>query len=122
MSCQNEGILSGGQDEMKVTPERGIYEVVWPRGRRVVKESHCAQRLGSLEGKTICELSDRIFHADDVFSILEKELASRYPGLKFVSYEEFGNIHGGEEAEVIPALPGRFKRNKCDAVISAMGC
>ena len=98
------------------------YEVVWPRGKRVVKDLPYAQHLDSLEAKTICELSDRMFHADEIFPIIEKELASRYPRIKFVSYEVFGNIHGGEEAKVIAALPDKLKQNRCDAVISGIGC
>ncbi len=98
------------------------YEVVWPRGKRVVKDIPYAQHLDTLEGKTICELSDRAFHVDELFPMIEKELANRYPGVKFVSYEVFGNIHGGEEAKVIAALPNKLKQSKCDAVISGIGC
>ena len=98
------------------------YKVVWPRGKRVVEDISYARHLDTLEGKTICELSDRMFHADDIFPMMEKELAKRYPRIEFVRYEEFGNIHGGEEAKVIGALPDKLKQNRCDAVISGMGC
>ena len=98
------------------------YKVVWPRGKRVVKSSLYAQHLDALEGKTICELSDRIFHADDIFPMLEKELTERYPGIKFVNYKVFGGTHGREEAQVIKALSDKLKQNGCDAVISGMGC
>ncbi|MFC2001155.1 hypothetical protein ACFLUZ_01470 [Chloroflexota bacterium] len=108
---------------MKSISENGKYEVVWPRGKRRDTESNrYAQRLDTLEGKTICELSHRVFHADEMFSIIEKELTSRYPGLNFVSYEEFGNIHGGDEGKVIASLDDKFRQNKCDAVISGVGC
>ena len=54
--------------------------------------------------------------------ILEKELARRYPGIKFVNYHTFGSTHGGDEAKSIAALPQKLKENRCDAVISGVGC
>lgn len=98
------------------------YKAVWPRGKRVVKDVPYARHLDTLGGRTICELSDQMFHADDIFPMIEKELAKRAPGIKFVSYEVFGKTHGGEEAKVIAALPDKLKQNRCDAVISGMGC
>ena len=59
---------------------------------------------------------------DEMFLIIEKELGKRYPGVKFVNYDVFGDIHGVEEVRVIPALPSALKQNKCDAVISGNGC
>ncbi len=108
---------------MEATSGKGIYEAVWPRGRRrVAAVGQYAPRLDTLEGKTICELWDWIFRGDEIFPMVEKSLARRYPGAKFVSYKEFGSIHGGNEREVIAALPQKLKQHKCDAVISAVGC
>lgn len=98
------------------------YEVLWPRGRRTVLESGYAPRPESLEGKTIAELWNWAFRGDEIFPVLEKELAGRYPGVRFVSYKNFGNIHGGDEREVLAALPGLFKKYDVDAVITAMDC
>lgn len=99
-----------------------MYKVLWPRGRRTSGIISLARRPETLEGKTICELSDRIFHADEIFPVIEKELAKRYRGIKFVNHEVFGNIHGGAEAKVIAALPDALKQNGCDAVITGNGC
>lgn len=55
---------------MNVGSRIGLYEVVWPRGNKVVEAIPYALRLDSLAGKTICELSDRIFRADEVFPFL----------------------------------------------------
>ena len=98
------------------------YEVVWPRGKKAAETVHLAKRVSSLEGKTVCTLWDWLFHGDKIFPIIEKELAKRYPGIKFVSYEVFGSTHGSEEAEVLAALPNKLKQNKCDAVLSGVGC
>jgi hypothetical protein len=98
------------------------YEVVWPRGRRTAEIARLANRLDTLEGKTICALWDWVFRGDEVFPLVGKELTRRYPGLHFVSYEVFGSTHGGNEAEVLAALPGKLKEYKCDGVISGIGC
>ena len=99
-----------------------MYEVVWPRGRRVVEHALYARRLDTLEGKTIGEVWDWIYMGDKIFPWIEKELAKRYPGIRFIGYEAFGSTHGADEANVLAALPDKLKQNKCDAVISGVGC
>ena len=99
-----------------------MYDVVWPSGKRTTESVRFAKRLETLEGKTVCALWDWLFHGDKVFPAIEKEFAKRYRGITFVSYEVFGSTHGGKEAEVLAALPDKLKQNKCDAVISGIGC
>ena len=99
-----------------------MYEVVWPRGRRTEAIVRLAKRVDTLEGKTVCELWDRVFRGDEIFPIIEKELSKRYPGSKLVSYDVFGPTHGGDAQRVLDALPDMLRRNKCDAVISGVGC
>lgn len=105
-----------------MTHEQEIFEVVWPRGERVAQVGTYAKRFDSLQGKTIGELWDWVFRGDEIFPLIEEELANRYPGIKFVSYKAFGSIHGGNEAEAIIHLSETLKQNKCDAVISGVGC
>ena len=102
--------------------QQTMYEVLWPRGRKTMGSASLARRLNTLEGKTICELSNRGFHSDDTFPIIEKELTTRYPGIKFVNYENFGRIDGADEKKVNASLPDTLKQNKCDAVIAGNGC
>jgi hypothetical protein len=99
-----------------------MYEVLWPRGRKSGGERSFAKRLGTLEGKTICELWNFNFHGDELFRTLETDFTRRYPGIKFISYDVFGSIHGAKEAEVLAALPAKLSESGCDAVISAVGC
>ena len=106
---------------MKVAPEKGVYEVVWPRADRVVEGIPYAQRLDTLEGKTICELSNGLYRVDEIFPMMEQELANRYPGIKFVRHDVFGLAHH-EEMKVRETLPSMLKRSKCDAVVSGIGC
>lgn len=98
------------------------YEVVWPSGRRVVKDVSCAQRLSTLDGKTICELWNWNFQGNKIFPMIEKELAEQYRGIKFINYNEFGSTRSSDGAKNIEALPQKLKQHKCDAVISGVGC
>jgi hypothetical protein len=98
------------------------YEVFWPRSSRQVQSAPLARRLDTLNGKTIAQLWDFLFRGDEVFRWLEDEIAARFPGVRFVSWREFGNTHGSDERAVVAALPRRFKELGVDAVISGMGC
>jgi hypothetical protein len=98
------------------------YAVVWPRGKQIKEEARLAKRLNTLDDKTIGFLWHGIFFGDEMFPVIEKELAKRYPRSKFVSYEVFGLMDGGNEAKVIAGLPDKLRQYKCDAVISGVGC
>ncbi len=98
------------------------YDVVWPRGKRIDVGGKLAKRHKSLEGKVVAELWDWIFKGDVLFDVFEQELAKKYPGIKFVSWREFGEIHGANEAEVLKALPEKLKQFNVDAVICGVGC
>ncbi|MBI4332944.1 MAG: hypothetical protein HY673_16880 [Chloroflexi bacterium] len=105
------------------------YEVVWPRGRKTVGNVPLARRLEALEGKTIGELWDWLFHGEQYYPAIEKELARRYPRVRFVGYETFGStlaragglLNPEEEAEVLAEIPEKLRQNKCDAVVSGLG-
>ena len=86
------------------------------------KKREADLRLDTLEGKTVAQLWDQVFRGNEVFEFLEEGLKARFPGVRFVSWREFGNTHGHEEREVVAALPKRFKELGVDAVISGMGC
>jgi hypothetical protein len=74
-----------------------------------------------LRNKTVCELSDWLFRTEDVFPVIREELQKRYPGVKFIEYTKFGNIHGPKEPEVITALPELLRKHRCDVAISGIG-
>ena len=100
----------------------GHYEVFWPRSPRQTKVKPLAKRLDTLDGKTIAQLWDFLFRGDQVFELLEEGIKKRYPNVRFVSWREFGNTHGSDEAQVLADLPKRFKELGVDGVISGMGC
>ncbi|HMK86409.1 MAG TPA: hypothetical protein VK437_10660 [Steroidobacteraceae bacterium] len=100
----------------------GHYEVVWPRGERRQALRALAKRLDSLNGKTIAQLWDYLFAGDVVFATLEETLRTQYPGVKFVSWREFGSTHAVNEKELLASLPQRFAELGVDAAISSMAC
>ena len=101
--------------------DSNVYDVVWPRGRATVSGAKLAKRLDTLEGKVVAELWDWVFKGDVMCEGFEEELTRRYPGIKFISWKEFGEIHGGKEHEVLASLPQKFKKF-VDAVICGVGC
>ncbi len=107
---------------MSNPPNDGYYEAYWPRAARQQRSRALAPRLQSLEGKTVAQLWDYLYKGDAVFALLEEGLKARFPGVKFVSWREFGSTHGGEEKQALAALPKRFKELGVDAVISGMAC
>ena len=100
----------------------GYYEAHWPRAPRQQLARELAPRLDSLEGKTVAQLWDELFKGDVVFDLLEEGLKQRYPGIRFVSWREFGSTHGGNEREVLAKLPERLRELGVDAVVSGMAC
>ena len=100
----------------------GHYEVVWPRSERMSELRPLAPRLKSLEGVKVAQLWDFLFRGDEVFDVLEHALRERCPGIEFVSWREFGNTHGEDEAQILADLPQRFRELGIGAVVSGMGC
>jgi hypothetical protein len=100
----------------------GQYEVVWPKSERMTALQPLAPRLASLEGAKVAQLWDYLFRGDEVFDVLEEGLKARYPTSQFVSWREFGNVHGEDELQVLAELPGRLKAMGVDAVICGMAC
>ena len=98
------------------------YDVVWPLTPSTVQGAKLAKRLDTLEGKVVAELWDWVFKGDIMFQAFEKELPKRFPGIKLISWKEFGEIHGADEREVLAALPQKFKEMGVDAVICGVGC
>jgi hypothetical protein len=100
----------------------GHYEVVWPRSERTTGVQPLAPRLASLDGKKVAQLWDYLFRGDEVFDHLEEGLKARYPTAQFVSWKEFGNVHGEDENQILADLPKRLKDMGVDAVICGMAC
>lgn len=100
----------------------GTYDALWPRGERNVATTALAPRHKSLAGKRIALLWDYIFKGDVVMTEIAEGLKEKYPGVEFVHWDEFGNIHGQNEREVVAALPEKLRAFNIHAALSGMGC
>ena len=99
-----------------------IFEVVWPQSPQGVQGRRPADRLETLNGKRIGFLWDYIFRGEEIFPILERELASRFTGIEIVGYDIFGNTHGPDESQVVGEIPNTIAARGVDAVVSGVGC
>ena len=99
-----------------------MYEVIWPRGKKTVQSIRLAKRVDTLAGKTVCELWNGAFRGDETFPMLREELTKRFPGIKFIPWEEFGQMGGFNEDRILAELPTKMKAIGCDVAISGMGC
>jgi len=98
------------------------YDVVWPRSPRGVQRRRRAARLDSLAGKRVAFLWDYLFRGDELFPVLERELAARIADIEVLGYDVFGNLHGADEKARVGRLPDDLRSRGVDAVVSGMGC
>ena len=96
-------------------------DVLSPLSRKAVRTTAAAPRVPDLNGKTICELWDVIFRGETIYPLVREHIRKRFPGVKFVGYEEFGNFHGAREAQVSAEIPAKLRAHNADAVIVGIG-
>lgn len=101
-------------------PEQSYFEAYWPRAAARGKAKPLAKRPASLAGKRVALLWDFLFRGDDIYVIVEKELRKRFADISFMGWQEIGNIHGGDERQIVAALPARLKAAGVDAVITSV--
>ncbi len=97
------------------------YDVLSPLSRKAVAVSAAAPRLPDLNGKTVCELWDVIFRGETIYPLVREYIRRRFPDVRFVTYEAFGNFHGAREAQVSAEIPARLRAHDADAVIVGIG-
>ncbi|MDD2252051.1 MAG: hypothetical protein WCS74_03200 [Dehalococcoidales bacterium] len=114
-SCQNDNnppanTTSTGEAE----PAK--LEVFNPTGSIEVTHLHAA-RLGSLEGKTICEVTNGDYNFDNTFPRLRQTLQNLYPGSSFIPYTEFETIPNVVDEDSIAGILAALEEAGCDGVI-----
>ena len=81
------------------------------------KKYRHAPRLSDLNGKTIGEVSNRVWAADRIFPVLREALKQKFPGIKIIPYTEFPS--GADDIMDNKRLPELVLTKGCDAVIGA---
>lgn len=95
--------------------------MVWPLGQKVFSDGDTVERVGDLSGKTVAAIWDYLFRGDEILAIVSQKLAERFPRIKFVSHDVFGNTHGSRQRELLGQVPDKLQLHKVDAVISLVG-
>jgi len=102
-------------------PNEPRYDVLWPLSRKAVERKDAANRVPDLNGKVVAELWDVIFRGEEIYPLVREYIKKRFPGVKFVNYNEFGNFHGAREHEVSATIPDTLRAYKVDAAIVGIG-
>ncbi len=89
-----------------LTADSAILKVYDPTGTMEITEVH-APRLDTLEGKTICELSNDTWQAHRVLPEIRRLLQERFPTAKFIPYTEFPTGNEGIDTEKAAELVAR---------------
>ena len=98
-----------------------VFEVVAPAGEPRPTELQVAAAVPDLAGARIGFVWDLLFSGDLVFDAVAAELGQHYPGVEFVGYQAFGDIHGPDEARVLSELPELLRQERVDAVVAGVG-
>lgn len=101
--------------------EPNRYEVLWPLSRRAVQATNAAPRIPDLNDKTVAELWDVMFRGEQIYPLVRDYIKARFPRVKFVGHEQFGNFHGAREHLVTATLPERLRAAGADAAIVGIG-
>ncbi len=99
--------------------DASTWEVVWPLGPRTTEVFELSGPVTDLTGKTVVELWDWLFRGSALFPIIRERLQERFPGLRVVDYNTFGNTHQG--GAILEKLPAFLRQQGADLVISGMG-
>jgi hypothetical protein len=100
-------------------------EVISPLGGKVVEKKNAAQRLETLQGKTIGETWNEDFKGDIMFPIYRQLLQERFSGVKIIPYNELpsSTLRGTPEfqREIASRIASMAKEKGCQALISGNG-
>ena len=92
-------------------------KVYTPNGSAETAKAH-APRVPTLEGKTLCEVSNGKWEHDRIFPAVREQLLKRFPGVKIIPYNE--TVWPPNHIDDLEYVGKALKEKRCDAVISGM--
>ncbi len=101
--------------------EQPQYDVLSPEGRLTTNELTVTPGAVDLDRAVVGQVWDYMFRGDDIFRDIRQALGDRHPGIRFVDYTEFGNIHGPDQDALTAQIPEKLRRHGCTAVIVGVG-
>jgi hypothetical protein len=104
-----------------MSEQQSIYPVVWPLGKSHWDKRELNPGLPDLNGKTIAEVWDRVFRGEEMFPAIRAALTKKYPRVRIIEYDAFGNTHGVNQNQVLADMPALLRKHEVDAVISGVG-
>jgi hypothetical protein len=104
-----------------MNPHEPMYEVVWPLGKSHWDKRPLNPGIADLNGKTVGEVWDRVFRGEEIFPAIREALKKRFPRVRFVEYDTFGDTHGVNQKKVLADMPALLKQHEVDVVISGVG-
>jgi hypothetical protein len=100
------------------------YEVFAPTGQIVRDVVPVNQHPSDLSHKTVGFVWDYLFKGPVIFDAIRKLIDARFTGVKYVDYDQFGDIHGlhgVDSGQVLRELPDRILAAGVDVAIVAVG-
>ena len=98
------------------------FAALSPSGAMGVPQAPAAPRSAELAGRKIALVWNHVFRGNEIFPVIEDALKSQFADVEFVGYDAFGSIMGGDEEDVLEALPGKLAELKVDGVLTGIGC
>lgn len=95
-----------------------VYSPVGPIDR---PEMMAESRFTDLNGRRIAFVWDYVFRGDEMFPLIEAEIANQFPEASFVHHTEFGNIHGKDSDPIIDGLPRALHDKGVDVMVVGVG-
>jgi hypothetical protein len=84
-----------------MSEQQALYEAVWPLGKSHWDKRDLNPGVGDLNGKTIAEVWDRVFRGEEIFPAIRQAVRKKYPGVRSVEYDQFGDTHSANEKRIL---------------------
>ena len=98
------------------------FEVVRPDGEPKVKPQPSAPGISDLSGKTICQVWNAGFRADQVFTEFAELLKKHLPDVKVIPWTELPTASPRYDVDQnLSDLREEYMQKGCDAVMTATG-
>ena len=101
--------------------EEPVYEVLSPEGEPRVTTLAPTTAVAGLAHAVVAQVWDYMFRGDEIFGYIRQALTELHPGIRFVDYAEFGDIHGHEQDVRTAELPDKLRRHGCNAAVVGVG-